>query len=98
MNKAARKSLQFTNIHLENWKNFTSVDVLLQSRVFLLGPNASGKSNFLDTLRFLKDIVAVGGGFEYAVRKQGGVSPLRSLAARYHSDIMIHSRYATVGS
>jgi len=64
--------------------------VELQRRVFLVGPNASGKSNFLDVFRFLHDIASVGGGFQAAVsNKRGGVSGLRSLAARRYSDIRV---------
>jgi predicted ATPase len=92
MTKAKSKTLRFTHIYLENWRNFASVDIDLQRRVFLAGPNASGKSNFLDVFRFLHDIVAVGGGFQEAVRKRGGVSKLRCLAARRYSDIMIKVR------
>ena len=83
------RSLRVTHVHLENWRNFTSVDVDLQRRVFLVGPNASGKSNFLDVFRFLQNIVSVGGGFREAVRRRGGVSRLRCLAARRYSDIVI---------
>ncbi|MBW2099137.1 MAG: ATP-binding protein [Deltaproteobacteria bacterium] len=54
-----------------------------------MGPNASGKSNFLDAFRFLRDIVSVGGGFPEAVRRRGGVSALRCLAARRYSDIAV---------
>ena len=46
---------------LENWKNLPSVDVALGPRVFLVGPNASGKSNLLDAIRFLRDVVVEGG-------------------------------------
>lgn len=81
--------MRFTRIHLENWRNFTRVDVPLQQRMFLVGPNASGKSNLLDALRFLRDLVRVGGGLEKAVADRGGVSRLRSLAARRYSDIVI---------
>jgi putative AbiEii toxin of type IV toxin-antitoxin system len=87
----ARRSngLRFGRVRLENWRNFGSVDVDLAQRVFLVGPNASGKSNFLDAFRFLHDIVAVGGGLEEAVRKRQGISKLRSLYARKVSDILI---------
>lgn len=71
------------------WRNFTSIDIALQSRVFFIGPNASGKSNFLDVFRFLHDVVAVGGGFQDAVRRRGGVSKLRCLAARRYPDVGI---------
>lgn len=74
---------------MDNWRNFASIDVELQQRVFLTGPNASGKSNFLDVFRFLHDIVSVGGGFQEAVRKRGGVSKLRCLAARRYPDVTI---------
>ena len=81
--------LRFSRIRLENWRNFGAADVELAQRVFLVGPNASGKSNFLDVFRFLHDIVSVGGGLEEAVRKRQGVSKLRSLSARKVSDILI---------
>ena len=49
--------MRFSKIHLENWRNFTRADALLQQRMFLVGPNASGKSNLLDVFRFLRDLV-----------------------------------------
>src|SRR6266567_7115217 len=76
------KTLRFTKLYAENWRNFTKVEADLQRRVFLVGPNASGKSNLLDVFRFLHDLVSVGGGFQEAVRKRGGISRLRCLAAR----------------
>jgi predicted ATPase len=57
--------------------------------MFLVGPNASGKSNFIDIFRFLSDVVTVGGGFESAVRRRGGVSMLRSFAARRNPSVKI---------
>ena len=81
--------MKFARIHLENWRNFTRVDAPLQQRMFLIGPNASGKSNLLDAFRFLRDLVRVGGGLEQAVADRGGISRLRSLAARRHPDIVI---------
>lgn len=79
----------FSRVALENWRNFTKVDVALQNRVFLFGPNASGKSNFLDVFRFLRDLVAAGGGFQKAVENRGGVSRIRCLAARRLSNIAV---------
>ena len=92
MRKPAVRALRFTHIHLENWKNFRQADVDLQDRVFLVGPNASGKSNFLDVFRFLRDIVSIGGGLQRAVRDRRGVSGLRCLAARQYSDIVVDVR------
>ena len=92
MSKTSQKPFRFTRVHLENWRNFTGVDVNLSRRVFLVGPNASGKSNLLDVFRFLYDLAAVGGGFQESVRKRGGVSRLRCLAARRYSDITVRVR------
>jgi predicted ATPase len=83
------QALRFSSLQLQNWKNFAHIDVALQKRVFLVGPNASGKSNFLDVFRFLRDISAPGGGFQEAVRRRGGVSAIRCLAARRYSDIEV---------
>ena len=72
---------------LKNWRNFRSVDVRLGPRVFLVGPNASGKSNLLDAFRFLRDIAKPGGGLQWAVSQRGGLSKIRCLAARREPDV-----------
>lgn len=87
MEKRGTSGYYISKLRVENWRNFTLAEVTLARRVFLVGPNASGKSNFLDILRFLRDLVSVGGGFQEAVRRRGGVSRLRSLSARRYSDI-----------
>ena len=81
--------MRFSYVRLENWRNFGQAAAALQERVFLVGPNASGKSNFLDVFRFLRDLVLPGGGFEKAISDRGGVSSIRSLAARKYPDIVI---------
>ncbi len=81
--------MQFLRLKLSNWRNFSEVDISLASRMFLVGPNASGKSNLLDVFRFLRDIVKAGGGLKKAVIDRGGVSSLRCLAARRYSDIKV---------
>lgn len=72
---------------LKNWRNFQKVDIALGNRVFLVGPNASGKSNFLDAFRFLRDTAKPGGGLQKVVRDRGGISKMRCLAARQYPDI-----------
>ncbi len=81
--------LKFTKLRLKNWKNFKSVEVDLQNRMFLIGPNASGKSNLLDVFRFLRDLASLGGGFGEAVHRRGGVTAIRCLAARQRPDVEI---------
>ena len=52
--------MQFSRIKLENWRNFSISEADLQTRAFIVGANASGKSNFLDVFRFLRDLVTLG--------------------------------------
>jgi predicted ATPase len=77
------------HLKLKNWKNFKNVSVDLTERVFLAGPNASGKSNFLDAFRFLRDIAKPGGGLQNAVSDRGGISKIRCLSARQYPDVEI---------
>ncbi len=84
------QSMFIRKLHVENWKNFRHGEVRLARRLFLIGPNASGKSNFLDVFRFLRDLsLPKGGGFRQAVETREGVSAIRCLAARQHSDIVV---------
>jgi predicted ATPase len=83
-------SLKFRRLRLINWKNFLRAEVEIGDRLFLVGPNASGKSNFLDAFRFLRDLATTGGGFQEAVVRRGGVGAIRSLAARRNPDIELH--------
>jgi len=78
-----------SQLRLKNWKNFRTVDVPLKNRVFLVGPNACGKSNFLDVFRFLRDITKRGGGLQQAVQDRGGISKIRCLAARREPQVEI---------
>ncbi len=86
-----------SRIILKNWKNFKSVDVGLKERTFVVGPNASGKSNFLDVFRFLRDIAKPGGGLQKAISDRGGISKLRCLAARRDPEITIGIHIAEYG-
>lgn len=81
--------MRFTRLELRNWRNFLRVDFALRDRVFLVGPNASGKSNLLDAFRFLRDVAEPRGGFQQAVEARGGVSRVRSLHARRHPDVLL---------
>jgi len=76
-------------IKLQNWKNFQNCEVDLTDRCFIIGANASGKSNFIDALRFLRDIAKQSGGLQTAVEERGGVTKIRCLAARIHNNVSI---------
>ena len=81
---------RFTRLDLRNWRNFRSADLSLGARAFVLGPNASGKSNLLDAFRFVSELAQPGsGGLQAAVERRGGISALRSLFARNPSHIRL---------
>jgi predicted ATPase len=82
--------MRITRLKLENWRNFRVVDIDLRQRAFFVGPNASGKSNLLDAVRFLRDLSAsTNGGLQTAVATRKGVAAVRCLAARRASDIQL---------
>jgi len=84
-------SLYISKLRLFNWKNFHECELDLTKRCFIIGANASGKSNLLDALRFLRDIAKQGGGLQSAVEQRGGVTKIRCLAARQRTDISIET-------
>ena len=87
--------MYITHLKLKNWRNFRSVDVDFQDITYILGPNASGKSNFLDVFRFLRDIADPrGGGLQQALTSRGGMSKVRCLAARSNPRILIDIKLA----
>jgi predicted ATPase len=89
--------MRITRIQLKNWLNFQRLDTgELGERVFIIGPNAAGKSNLLDALRFLRDVALPagkkpqGGGLQNAVAEmRGGLSKLRCLNARKDTEVAI---------
>lgn len=84
-----------TRLKLKNWRNFKNVDIKLRERVYIIGPNASGKSNMLDVTRFLRDIAkSEGGGLQKAVKDRGGIKKLRCLLARKDPEVSIELELA----
>lgn len=79
-----------TRVILKNWRNFRDVDAKLRETTYVLGPNAAGKSNFLDVFRFLRDVCKIdGGGLQKAIKDRGGISKLRCLHARQDPEVRI---------
>ncbi|MEO8096154.1 MAG: AAA family ATPase [Acidobacteriota bacterium] len=78
-----------SRLKLKNWRNFRHIDIGLAPRVFVIGPNAAGKSNLLDSLRFLRDVAKPGGGLQQAISQRGGLSKVRCLSARREPDVEI---------
>ena len=52
--------MKLTHIAITNWRNFAHIEFDLSSRLFVVGPNSSGKTNLLAALRFLSDVARQG--------------------------------------
>lgn len=82
--------MQVTRVVLKNWRNFPSACVELGPRTYLIGANASGKSNLLDVFRFLRALAQPeGGGLQKALKDRGGLTKLHSLHARRDPELRI---------
>lgn len=64
-------------IELENFKSFRKLKLKLKPFNVVIGPNAAGKSNFVNFFKFLKNIA--NDGLENAISLQGGPEYLTNL-------------------
>ncbi len=64
-------------VRATNFKSLKSLEVELRDFNVLIGPNASGKSSFIQIFKFLRDIENYGLG--NAISMQGGVEYLRNI-------------------
>ncbi|HGW8614296.1 TPA: AAA family ATPase [Pseudomonas aeruginosa] len=79
-----------TKLTLKNWRNFKKLSIPLGTRTYIIGANATGKSNLLDVFRFLRDICKpAGGGLQKAIEDRGGIKKLRCLQARTDIEVLI---------
>ncbi len=63
-------------VRIRGYKSIAFCDVRLQPLTILVGRNAAGKSNFLDALAFLRDVMKVGVDEAVKSRPRGGWSSL----------------------
>ncbi len=54
----------------------------MEERLFIVGPNAVGKSNLLDLFHFLADLARPGGGLHTAMKTRGGLDAVHARTAR----------------
>ncbi len=67
-----------THIEVSNFKSFKHMAVSLDDLNVIIGPNAGGKSNFVQIFKLLRDITTV--GLDNAISLQGGVDFLINLS------------------
>lgn len=69
--------MSIKKISVTNFKSFEELDVDLGNFNVLIGANASGKSNFVQIFKFLRDIA--NSGLKNALSMQGGVEYVRNI-------------------
>lgn len=82
--------MRVVSVILKNWRNFRAAEINIESSTYLIGANASGKSNLLDVFRFLRTVAqSDGGGLQRALKDRGGLARIRSLHARNDPEVRI---------
>lgn len=78
-------------IKVKNFKSFKDIEIELGNLNILIGPNASGKSNFLNILKFLKDLID--GGLENAISLQGGENYIKNIYLESNDNVSIEIEF-----
>ena len=87
-----KDSTLITRVILKNYKSIAACDVQLGPLTFLVGRNGSGKSNFLDALRFVAD--ALNSSLDHAVRDRGGINNVRRRSRGHPNHFSIRLEFA----
>lgn len=73
--RMAGSSVVIRRVVLRNYKSIAACDVTLAALTFLVGANGSGKSNFLDGIRFVADSLRT--SLDHALRDRGTIQEVR---------------------
>lgn len=80
--------MKIKRIKAENFKSYKKVDIELNNLNFIIGGNASGKSNYVNILKFFNDIIYY--GLDDAILLQGGIKYLFNSNSRKNSSILLY--------
>lgn len=83
--------MKITKIRVENFKSYKKMNLDVDNLNFIIGGNASGKSNFVNILKFINDIVEY--GIEDAISLQGGLKFLFNSNSRKDSNLIINVEF-----
>lgn len=84
-----------SKVSLSNFKNFDNIEVYLGNMNVIVGANASGKSNFVQSVKFINDIQKY--GIENAISLQGGIDYLRNIKLKDRKIIKVYLEMAPQG-
>jgi predicted ATPase len=84
---------KISKIEIQNFKTFDKIELKLKDFNLVIGLNASGKSNFIATFRFLRDIVTE--GLDNAISLQGGMEYLLNSKHGFNKNFSINIEFST---
>lgn len=80
-----------TRVRLSNYKSIKSCDVRLRSLAILVGPNGTGKSNFVDALRLTTDALTT--TLDHALRDRGGINEVRRRSGGHPTHFTVNLQF-----
>lgn len=78
-------------LKLKNFKSFKDVEIELGNLNVLIGPNAGGKTNFINVFRFLRSLESE--GLNNAISLHGGFYSIRNFKAGVNEPILIEMEF-----
>lgn len=89
--------MKLTKVSIRHFKSLSEVDVQLHPQVtVLVGPNAVGKSNFVDALRFMRDVTKT--GLDEAISRRDGLSRILPHHAKPETSVELRAHMASAES
>jgi len=95
MEKRSKNLPQIVRLWAKNFRSLEDVDVKLGPLTVLVGPNASGKSNVVDVLRFVSD--AFRNGLDRAIADRHGIGAIRRWSKGRPYDVEIGLEFQLAG-
>ena len=92
MTAAVKGSVLISRVVLKNYKSIASCSVQLRPLIFLVGQNGSGRSNFLDALRFVGE--SLNSSLDHGLRERGGINEVRRRSSGHPTHFGIRLEFA----
>uniref|UniRef100_A0A7V5XGK4 ATPase n=1 Tax=Thermodesulfobacterium geofontis TaxID=1295609 RepID=A0A7V5XGK4_9BACT len=90
--------MKVKKLKISNFKSFENLEIELGKFNVLIGPNASGKSNFIQIFKFLRDIA--NHGLDNAISMQGGIEFLRNInigpSQNFSLEVVLDEKYGAL--